>query len=75
MRVLKIQLVKVQIKEREKRRSGRIKKKRIQKIQQHNQINDKACLLLIQIKRGTLIRRKKSVPIRMAESLPNLRLQ
>ncbi len=63
MRVLKIQLVKAQKKEREKRRSGRITNKRIQKGQHHNQINNKACLPQIATKRGTLIRRRKSVPI------------
>ena len=62
MRVLKIELVNLQIKEMERIRSGRITNKRMQKRQHHHQIN-KASLPQPPTKRGTLIRRRKSVPI------------
>ena len=61
MRVLQIQLVSLQTKERVKIRSGRRKNQRMQKRQRHHPIK-KASLPQIKIRRGTTIRRRKSVP-------------
>ena len=62
MRVLKIQLDSLQIKERVRIKSGRSTNQRMQKRQHHNPIN-KASLPQILTRRGTTIRRRKSVPI------------
>ena len=62
MRILKIQLDNLQIKERVRIRSERIKNQRMPKRQHHNPIN-KASLPQIQTRMGTTIRRRKSVPI------------
>ena len=60
MRTLKIQPVKVQTKEREKRRSGKITNKGTQK---GHPINNKESLLQIPTKSGALIKKRRSVSI------------